>query len=664
MTLQEKPDRYVALLIMAALTLVYACCTDDFPLLEDDGLFIMAAYDAGTAHAPGYPLFVLISQFFLLLPAGSVAFKVHLTNCVLAALSCSLFYILLRRHLGISLPVAITAVMVLATSNLFWQQAIVAEAYMLNVMLMLAVLLLSLEARQKAEAKPWVLAAGLVYGAALANHWPLTLLVTPAIAVISLRLIRPENILPGIAGVSVGLLPYLWMYLTADDARFSHVGAFPSLEAFLGFLAREVYLDVDNNPLVGVADKKLFVIAYLSDFTRQFSLLVLPLIAIGIVLQWQRLQATIAAGLSLFLLLPFLLVLLIDFEYERPELAAMLAYPLPLYVMSVVWFAIGLEAMLTRARGTNLHGMVMLFLPVLFVTTNLYRNYAVVAENQAGWSEPLARQMLASLPENAVVFTMGSWSMAQLAYLHHVDGERPDIRLLSQYGTFLPDRLFGYFLSEGEKSEALRQFLDESDRPVYFLNPGAVKMCQSGLLYHDCGQASLSQPGGFQIAEYLLTTPVGQWNQLYWRELVEAHIATLASKPIESEQHPLLGLYLAGHQSRAPEIDVAYLARLIEGLDRNIDALDRIDRAMVLKLKGSLMELLEERRLAREFYHLSLTELPRVGNRAYEALLSMAAASCSQKDLDQLLADWPFADAVGAQQHFDEVCQPTAQQQK
>jgi len=656
MTLQEKPDRYVALIVMAVLTLVYAFCTDDFPLLEDDGLFVMAAYDGGTAHSPGYPLFVLISQLFLLLPAGTVALKVHLTNCGLAALSCSLFYLLLRRHFSISLPVAITAVLVLATSSLFWQQAIVAEAYMLNITLLLGVLLLTLEARQRTQAKPWVLAAGLVYGAALANHWPLTLLVTPAIAVMSLRLIRSENMLPGLAGFSVGLLPYLWMYLAADDTRFSHVGAFPSLEAFFGFLAREVYLDVDNNPLVGIDDKQLFLVAYLGDFSRQFSLLLLPFIATGIVLQWQRLRPAIAAGLSLFLLLPFFLVLLIDFEYQRPELAAMLAYPLPLYVIAVAWFAISLEALLASARDSSLQGLAVILLPLLLVTTNVYRNYPVVGENQADWSEPLAREMLASLPENAVVFTMGSWSMAQLAYLHHVEGERPDVRLLSQYGTFLPDRLFSYFTSENEKSETLRRFISESEHPVYYLNPGETTMCQSGWIYHDCGQADALQSISLNAGEYLLVAPAGQWNQLYWRELVRAHMASLAAKTIDPVDHPLLGLYLADHRFRAAEIDVAELAGLLEGIDRSVDALDRIDRAKILLLKGGLMELLDERRLARELYNLSLAELPRRGNPAYSALLAMAAASCREKDLDRLIDDWSFADVAEARRRFDEFC--------
>jgi hypothetical protein len=41
--------------------LFYAGQVSDFPALEDDGLFVLASAFLGTAHSPGYPLFILLS---------------------------------------------------------------------------------------------------------------------------------------------------------------------------------------------------------------------------------------------------------------------------------------------------------------------------------------------------------------------------------------------------------------------------------------------------------------------------------------------------------------------------------------------------------------------------------------------------------------------------
>ena len=92
--------RWWWLAVTIPLLVTYLLTVSPYPLLEDDTLFILASYFAGTAHAPGYPAYVLLTQPFQLLPMESVALKVHLVNVVLAVGLCTSLAVWLKQITG------------------------------------------------------------------------------------------------------------------------------------------------------------------------------------------------------------------------------------------------------------------------------------------------------------------------------------------------------------------------------------------------------------------------------------------------------------------------------------------------------------------------------------------------------------------------------------
>ena len=54
--------------------------------MGDSGLFAVASYSLGTAHPPGYPLFILMGKMLSFLPFGSIAYKVNLASALFGAL--------------------------------------------------------------------------------------------------------------------------------------------------------------------------------------------------------------------------------------------------------------------------------------------------------------------------------------------------------------------------------------------------------------------------------------------------------------------------------------------------------------------------------------------------------------------------------------------------
>jgi hypothetical protein len=65
----------------------------------DSGEFITATQLLGSAHSPGYPLFLLFAKPFTWLPFGSIAFRVNLATACSAALAFSALFLLVRQLL-------------------------------------------------------------------------------------------------------------------------------------------------------------------------------------------------------------------------------------------------------------------------------------------------------------------------------------------------------------------------------------------------------------------------------------------------------------------------------------------------------------------------------------------------------------------------------------
>jgi hypothetical protein len=177
----------IALALFALALVVYLLTLAPGPLGGDAGEFQAAARVWGLSHPTGYPLYMVLLKVWALLPIGSVAYRANLLAAVLAAAATGLFFSLLqlitRQTLG-----SVVGALMLAFSPLFWSQAVIADKYALNALLIAGVL---------AAAAYWGQAPGrrrlcllvLVYGLSLAHHRTM-LLFAPGLAIYVLWLDR------------------------------------------------------------------------------------------------------------------------------------------------------------------------------------------------------------------------------------------------------------------------------------------------------------------------------------------------------------------------------------------------------------------------------------------------------------------------------------------
>src|SRR5512146_2180400 len=125
-------DRALAGGLAAAAFAVYAAGACRTIYVGDSGELVAAVATLGIPHPSGYPLYVLLGHLWtLLVPLGSVAFRMSLFSAFCAALAVGLVY-LAGRALAAGRTAALAAALVFAASPSFWGEANVQRVYALN----------------------------------------------------------------------------------------------------------------------------------------------------------------------------------------------------------------------------------------------------------------------------------------------------------------------------------------------------------------------------------------------------------------------------------------------------------------------------------------------------------------------------------------------------
>ncbi len=200
----------------------YVATTAGKPYLLDSAELAAAAFGLGVPHPPGETLMVLLAKAFCLLPVGTIAFRVGLSQAAAGGAAAAVVFRLALR-LGRALAgdrvgraplalVAAAAAFTFAFAPGVLSAAQRPEVYALQTALSLAALSLAVRGAAEGDARPCLLAGGLI-GLGLANH-PLVAGLTgvgaalAALPVISKgeRSVRLRALAGSVAAVAIGLL--------------------------------------------------------------------------------------------------------------------------------------------------------------------------------------------------------------------------------------------------------------------------------------------------------------------------------------------------------------------------------------------------------------------------------------------------------------------------
>jgi hypothetical protein len=362
-----------------------------------------------------------------------MAYRLNLFSALNGALAAAMAYVVLR-HLTSYRIAALVGASVFAFGQTFWSQAVAAEIYTMQMLIVAVLLYLALIWREEvgrgntAGAQRRFLLLALVMGLGLAHH-RLVVLLYPAVAIYVLLVDRKSvldrRLLARAAGLFV--LPLaLYAYLPLRGAIGSANGEYQNtLSGFWTWVTAQEYTAfVTQNPL----EVHRGIAYYWTLFSSQFTLLGLALAVVGVVWLLQRPREWLLVGVSGACQALFV------FNYRVADVEV---HFLTIFLLTALLIGAGADGLLTvytrRAAPVAKYAFLTVSsLLLLLIPLNLLiANYATNDLSSKWDVHDYALDMLNQpLEKNAaVVGILGE--MTLLRYFQETQGIRPDVQTIA-----------------------------------------------------------------------------------------------------------------------------------------------------------------------------------------------------------------------------------------
>lgn len=458
-------------LIFLVFLLFYAATIPKGPVMEADvSEFEFIGKIFGTPHPTGYPLYVSLSGLFIrLVPFGSVAFRANLLSALCSAAALAVLFrtlILLEAGMGPGLA----AVLIFGTTSLFWSQALVAEVYSLNVLLVGLILLVFLRWLKSSRTELVIVGVGL-YALALGNHLSVICLL-PALLLTLLvtrpRVLAKSRIWGWIAlFIFLGASQYLLLFLRANEASTAFVyTGLPGWPEFYHYLTgQQFWGSMFSKPWSVVLGDHL---SHLLRVLLQEYGWSLPAVLLGLVLLPRRREG--------LLILPAILAyLVLDLNYNINDIEQY--YTVVFYLLSIC-LGLGLGVLWSFMRGRRpsrvLAIMVLLLLPI----ESAYANFPNLDRHLEGSAR--ARSTIADLESisEPIVVLSDSWPRSTLLWYLQFCSPRYAGELYVVHHVW-PEELAAYCISERAYSLLETRQTIPPGLPVYAFGRQHVRELQA-----------------------------------------------------------------------------------------------------------------------------------------------------------------------------------------
>ncbi|XP_021104853.1 transmembrane protein 260 isoform X2 [Heterocephalus glaber] len=387
-----------AVAVFAAVAAVFTVTLPPSVPGGDSGELITAAHELGVAHPPGYPLFMLVAKLAMtLLPFGTVAYRVNLLCGLFGAVAAALLFFTVFRLSG-SRAGGILAAGVFSFSRLTWQWSIAAEVFSLNnlfVGLLMALTVHFEEAETAKERSKIAKIGAFCCGLSLCNQHTIVIYVLCIIPWILIRLLKEKAKSETGSSMSKILLSQV------TSMR---------MELSLNIQALAVWANIcsarknrQNSPLVWLFTGMFYI--YSLFFAWRANLDISKPLFMGVVERfWMQSNAVVA-----------------------------------------VLAGLGLATLASQtSRALNSGGLQRLewLSAALFVVYQMYSNYSICDQRSNNVIDMFAKNLLDSMPHDAIILLRGDLPGNALRYMHYCEGLRPDISLVDQemmtYEWYLP----------------------------------------------------------------------------------------------------------------------------------------------------------------------------------------------------------------------------------
>ncbi len=457
---------------------MYAAGSSRTIYVGDSGELVTAVYLLGIPHPSGYPLYVMLGKLWtLIVPAGSVAFRMSLFSAVCAAGACAILYVT-GRAMRLSRGASFLAALLLAFAPSFWAEANIQRVYTLNALFLALVTWAAWrwhDLRSEEDSDRWLILAFFLCGLGATNH----LFMGPAAVCLGVFAVlrspailhRPRTILLSGAVVALGLLPYIYLPLRSRMNPRLDWGNPETLRGFMDVVGRGDFWE--RAWIEGPMDLLPICADYLKGLGGELAWVGLVLMLAGL-FAWRK--------LGRFVLFPVMVMganlASMALHGSRVDIFIWHRYYIPTYLMAALLAAAGWDLIAGRLAGsvggvddpglaagqdttggrgsdmsweggpapaalgvgaragaTSHTGLgrravpwVALALPCWLLVTG----WSQVDRSRYRVSEAFSRTVLESLPPGAHLIATDDNILFTSMYLHLVEGVRPDVNLILQ----------------------------------------------------------------------------------------------------------------------------------------------------------------------------------------------------------------------------------------
>ncbi len=403
----------------------------------DCGELALVVQTLGVPHPTGYPLYCLLGKAWtLLLPVGTIVWRLNVLSALLGALACGWLFGF-GRVIGLPRSLALTMAGLLAFSATFWQQSLITETYTLAAFF--SCLLLFLAARWRAQGcraadLRWLAVA---YGFTLTCHQTNTLFVPGFLAFVfwsqpGLLALRRAAVRRQWAGTLACALPPLLLFLYLPLRAHAHpVYNWGDVETPFAFFyhitGRQFSELMFHQPLAQVFVRFQ---SWLFGLGLELPWPLIALAVLGLALFWrQALDRPLAA------LLTWILVADVGFVINYAIYNGYIYY-IPSYVVLCVCAGRGLwgawqalEPFLEAERRPALAALAACAALLLVPLQAWAHRGTSLSGNWTCYD--YGRNLLASVPPNGLLIENGDdTALSSVLYLQIAEGQRPDVTLV------------------------------------------------------------------------------------------------------------------------------------------------------------------------------------------------------------------------------------------
>lgn len=409
-----------------------------FPSLSpagDGAELVTNARLLGINHPPGFPLYAITGHIFSFIPPGTIPFRLNLMSAFFSSLSGVFIflsgYILFKNEI-----IALVQSLIFAFSYTFWKISTCTEVFSFNIfwasILFFLILYWREEILKKEKPDRIFYIFSLTAGFSLCHHHTIFLLFPAFLfifAVTDKKIFTDRRLIIAILLFLLPLTLYIYLPLRATYAPMNW-GA-TDLEGTIRVIARKGYGSLSLSADKGGWSGENYINnlhIYLKSFSMQFTPLLVPLIFAGLYCAFRKNKTIFISLLIIFILSgPFFLAIANPPPDEAWKWLIERFYLLS-FLAAAFFMGYGMELMFSNPRSGKL-----VYLSLLFILFPLICNYQKVNNSNNYIYYDYIKNLMESLPENAILISTTDLSGMGIMYFQKVEGLRTDIKSF-QYG--------------------------------------------------------------------------------------------------------------------------------------------------------------------------------------------------------------------------------------